>query len=171
MGSNQLNGQLWYADDGLIACQLTSIPLVVATLEMALLQLGLRLNHSKCEMLTGAESPLSLCPSQWILRTNPVEWEYLGVPLCKTGTCLSSIFTKAKESVEAIANFGRHYPQQGLTLLRQTAGCCRVEHVCKVLPPSALREWLFQYSNQMRDSLSSIPQRPVTTESWQQAVL
>jgi len=39
------------------------------------------------------------------VRGRDLEWEYLGVPLCKTGTCLSSIFTKANESVEAIANF------------------------------------------------------------------
>ena len=29
LGSNQLNGKLWYDDNGIIACQLTSIPLVV----------------------------------------------------------------------------------------------------------------------------------------------
>ena len=170
-GQAQTPSQLWYADDGLLECDVSAVPMIVATLERALLQVGLRLNHSKCEMLTINTTPLTFCPGQWQLRTISEDWEYLGAPMATSGVGSASVFTKAQEVAQAIGKFGSHHPQQALILLRQTAGCCRVEYLCKAVPPSALAALLDSYALHLRDALGGILQKPVSDEAWRQATL
>jgi hypothetical protein len=165
--------QLWFLDDGLLQCRVEDLPQAIATLDEGLAHVRLQLNRRKSEILASNNVWKSYISdnSSWSCSTDSDTWEYLGVPLASGTHTVEAAFSNAHHAAHQIGQLGTSFPQQALSLLRQTSGACKVEHLCRTLPPATLEHQLQAYSTTLRHTFSTILQSAVTHSQWQQATL
>ena len=128
----------WYLDDGAIAAfVVVAVRHALHILDEMGPQLGIHINHSKCELLS-QNVDFALFPSQMKTSTEP-NLVILGVPIGDFQHCsafISSKRTMAVKLLESIESVGSQDPHVALILLRFCGGFCKLSHIARTTSPA-----------------------------------
>ena len=161
----------WYLDDGAIAGSAVAVRHALHILEELGPQLGLHINHSKCELFS-QNADFALFPSQMKTSTEP-NLVILGVPIGDFQHCsafISSKRTMAVKLLESLESVGSQDPHVAL-VLRFCGGFCKLSHIARTTPPALAGKELALFDNNVRQSFTECLALYPSDANWDQAQL
>ncbi len=160
---------LGYLDDVTIAGESSSVSQDVSRVLQACPDLGLRLNVSKCELISNGVCSLPDVFSSF-MQVHPDEALLLGSPLL-SGAAMNSVLTKLNENlIRASQKLTLITSHDALTILKSSVGAPNLTYTLRSSPCSG-NSILNTYDETLRQAITKVINVEISDAQWLQASL
>ena len=147
----------------------------ISCMEELGLQLGLHINHSKCELFS-QNADFAMFPSQMKTSTEPNLHGHPGYSHIYIGDFQHCLFISSKRAMaiillESLESVGSQDPRVALILLHFCGGFCKLSHIARTTSPALATKELALFDNNVRQSFTECLALDPSDANWDEAQL